>query len=239
MSLIKTSDILEKQFVIVEDEKDQAESYKEMLDLPSETVSNVSIAFNLNEVLDSYLGKDSHYAFLIDLNLGVGREEEGLHVVKAVKKLFPEALVMVYTGNIRLKKKAVDAGADMVVKKDPTTYVQDFRAFREKIIDHFNELPITVLPSLIETITSDSIELFCAREDIANSKIRFFLRVYPKKLFSKIKDLFIGKPILVKTIQLGNKYEVEFFDGEGKFDISLFEPDIEWPEDSPINPQRK
>ena len=50
--------------------------------------------------------------FLIDINLGEGKEQEGLVIIKELRKNFPRAIILVLTAYHEYREKAINLGAD-------------------------------------------------------------------------------------------------------------------------------
>ena len=241
------------QVFIVEDEREQAELYKAQLDLPESTAIKYSIVSSFNQVLDQYLERETIHVFLIDLNLGPGREEDGISIIKMVKKFNSFSLVLVYSANKHLKEKAIKAGADLFLRKDGVNYEKNFDNFRNHIIKYYENSSQKIssppsskknhkeqntinIPSLIEEFNEDYVELYCAFEQ--QKSIRFTNNRYPRSDFVDFKELYIGMPVQIVINQINNEVIVKFEEGKGKFNLEIFEPDVNWPEKSPINPPK-
>lgn len=131
---------LDSQLYMVEDDKADAGDYVESLsDIFS--YKNVYYITNIDEMSNAILDESllvKKKVFWIDINLGLGREKEGLEIIDYIKKSQKESLIIVHTANGDYKSRCIELGADyFFIKREPEKTMNSIKS----IINEFLAKP--------------------------------------------------------------------------------------------------
>lgn len=98
---------------VMEDNDSHADDIRRMLE--SRGLIYVPVANSERAV---FLAEVEHViGFILDVNMGEGREQEGIDALEDLKSLDRRSFVIVYTANPDLVEKSIRAGADYAVEK--------------------------------------------------------------------------------------------------------------------------
>jgi ActR/RegA family two-component response regulator len=215
-----------KEMVIVEDEIKQAEQYYRYLNLMDE-IPYVKYAKNLDE-LKKILSTDGAKRFyLVDINLGRGRNKEGIKVIRTIRDTDPDALIIVYTAYPSEEHNCLEAGADLFFEKDSDTLENDLLQIRNTIIRTLDGKgkawdSITNIYSQIVDIDDEhnQVRLNC-KYKIDSTET--FERVFSLNHFKHKDRLSVDDPIFVQILERPGEVRFLFKEG-GK---NYFEEDEE------------
>jgi len=99
------------QMFMIEDEEDVAKNYLVHSGIQN-MIKEIACITNHDDLLDSILQGFPFKVFWIDVNLGEGREEEGLDIIKYIREHHHDALVIVYTAYADNQESCMAAGAN-------------------------------------------------------------------------------------------------------------------------------
>jgi hypothetical protein len=171
--------------------------------------------------------------FWVDIDLGRGRANEGIDVIKAIKKIEPDALIIVYSAYPAKEKACVNAGANFFIKKNPVSYETDLQQLRYLIIFLLGLLnkkeswrKIVNMYSQIVDIDEERglVRLNCKLEMESNVT---FERIFPLSLFKNSDKLTVNQSIHVQTLERAGEIRFlfentneDYFEEEEDIDIS-------------------
>lgn len=136
-----------KMFMI-EDKKDNAEDYLNHSGI-SKMIKNITHITNYDDFLEAILENFPHNVFWVDVNLGRGKEQAGLDIIKYIREHHKNALILVYTAYASNRKSCIDAGADHFFLKggdysktmdDINKVIQDFLDSQSRKIEYIAEV---------------------------------------------------------------------------------------------------
>jgi DNA-binding NarL/FixJ family response regulator len=227
---------IKDEIVFVEDEVSQAKKFFSHLKL-QDKIPSVRYLKNKDDLKELFREKGVRRIYWVDINLGQGRRKEGIEVIKSIRKVEPDTLIIVYSGYPDEEHDCLEAGADLFFEKDPVTYEDDLLQIRNLIVrEHAKEESwdrIVTLYSQIVDIDEESnlVRLNCR---LKKKSTKNFERVFPLKHFKNGDKLVVDQPILVQIFERPG--EVRYIFKESEEDYYENEEDIDMSDltDSPI-----
>lgn len=104
-------DLAPAKIFIVEDDDLMAHQNSQNLKIQGEADPAIIIR-NMDDFAQTVLDGQQFRIFLVDINLGIWRESEGLEIIKEVRKRFPDALIIALSAYEDRRKSSLTAGAD-------------------------------------------------------------------------------------------------------------------------------
>ena len=197
---------MKPKLVFVEDEVDMAKNFFKRLGLKN-IMQSVYLQ-NLEQMKQLLQNHHAKCMYWVDINLGRGRLNEGIEVIKTIRDREPDALIIVYTAYSSKKEDCYAAGANYFFRKHPTSYLNDIAKLRDMII---------VLLGLLnqkEVTWEKSTTLFCEVSKIEKernlahlncknspSSEEEFEKVFSLSHFKDKEKLFIEKSIIVRILE--------------------------------------
>ena len=188
-------------------------------------IQSVRYIENLDEFEKLPAEKDTMCFFIVDINLGKGRREEGLKVIETVRKNEPDALILVYSAYPDKEHKSLEVGADLFFEKNAHTYEDDIFQIRNSIVRALNEKEkivkahkerekivkafkkreeswanITIMYSQIIDIDKEY-DLVRLKYKLEKDSSETLERKFPLSVFKNIDKLTAGQSILVKNLE--------------------------------------
>ncbi len=224
---------------IVEDDEIQRKLFKKHLLKRfgefSEFIDIIAVD-SISEVVQTFIRKEVK-VYIVDINLGKGKDEEGIDIIKLIKSKFPNALIIAYSAYTDKKQKCIEAGASLFMKKSAKNYEEDLLQIvrivksnpmiskqKEELKSTQNNKKINTLFGKIDLIQDDFITLYCYIGKSENGKNIFHTKKYLRAMFSTFTedDLFIGTPVKIEV----------FLSEHGDLTYSASKPEArEFPED--------
>ncbi len=115
---------------IIEDDESQRKFFKKHLlkrfgEL-NESIDILTIS-SISEVAQTFNKKKETKVYIVDINLGIRKDEEGIEIIKLIKSQSPNAFIIAYSAYTDKKQKCIDAGASFFMKKSATNYEEVLR----------------------------------------------------------------------------------------------------------------
>lgn len=158
----------ELQMVIIEDESDIAQSIPSHLGVAEKYIDRTTFITDEDQLLDFLLNTESTRVFIVDINLGIGREADGVVMIKIIRKESPDALIIVYTANGD-KAECLNAGADYFYLKEPADIEKTFESINANIENYLKDKnwpygPVVSYYSSVINISEKSVFFECYYE---------------------------------------------------------------------------
>jgi DNA-binding NarL/FixJ family response regulator len=125
--------MLREEIVFIEDEVTQARNFYSHLKI-KDNIPSVKYLKNGDNLKELFLEKGVKRSYLVDINLGRGRYDEGIMLIKIIRENDPDALIIVYSAYPDKEHKCLEVGADLFFQKDPVTYENDLWKIRNTIL---------------------------------------------------------------------------------------------------------
>lgn len=123
-------------FLIVEDELQSAILYRGEL-YEENVAEQIDFVTSAHDAIRYVERPNPPNKYLVDINLGAGREYDGIKVLEAIKDKCPNSLVIVYSAyDVRKRCNEIELPNLKVYSKDPGTNEDDFKSFKELSIKH-------------------------------------------------------------------------------------------------------
>jgi ActR/RegA family two-component response regulator len=227
-----TDECIEKQFVIIEDDKDFADKCVKKLELEKDV--NLKIVNSKEQILHLIENQPIiNRVYVVDIHLGYNKENLGFEIIRLIRSKEKHSLIVVHSAHPNFEEKAINSGADVFFPKDATREIYELnfaqlknlikRQFvNDNIMHKQNQLclldkwdNITKIPAKVYDIEDDFITLNCMI-DIERQII--VKKTFPKTIFKEFDNIEIDKSILV-TIKERPKKMCYMFDDENVDDI--------------------
>ena len=212
------------EMIVVEDNPVSQEDYVEHLHLGKDIET---VCVNSIEKAKELLAERKRRAWLVDICLGVGREKEGIDIIKLVKDLDGEnSFIIAYTGHVEYEDECREAGADLVFLKNGDKTLYDFLAFQMIFSNFLKDIKFlnenwkneTKIPSKIIRSDKEYVYLNCM---IDTEKQTIVEKIFPKTAFMDFKDLSLDKSILITIREKAGKVCFTFDDAKDE-DVNKF-----------------
>ncbi|MEM7374612.1 MAG: response regulator [Bacteroidota bacterium] len=195
---------LKKQLIITEDDSDYATGLAE--DIQKETpIDEIKITANKDEVEEIFSSNSVVRAFIVDLELKIkGKKtiQEGLQVIKTIRKYEPRAKIIAHSGHSNQEAKALEAGADDFVEKG--NYQHNLKEFKDLIEASWVQSKqdqwkrIESIPCIITNHNDDFVFVDCL---IDSQKKTVEEKTYPRILFEGIGGIKVNRIVEIQVYQ--------------------------------------
>ena len=200
--------LMKSQLIFIEDQSDQAEAYLKHLKL-SDEITSIQFIKNLEQTKKLLNTSDGYKRlYWVDINLGKGRHNEGIDIIKTIRSADPDALIVVYSAYPTKKYESIEAGADMFFEKDPATYQQDLSQIKKMFLLEIKEEKEkeeswdrkTTIYSQIVNIDEerDMVLLNCRLENDSNES---FMKEFSLRYFENKYNLIVDQSILIHILE--------------------------------------
>ena len=125
------------QFIIIEDETEAAQTFVRHLDI-DDIIPQVIYIKDIEALTNFISDYNPKRIFWVDINLGIGREDEGLAIIKTIRKYCPPALIIVYSGYEDRMQKSLELGADKFFLKG-FEYQRNIAEIRDTLVAFLTE----------------------------------------------------------------------------------------------------
>jgi len=198
----------DSQIFMIEDEADSARNFLKHSEI-NKLMNEIAYITDFDTLSNFILEESSVNVFWVDINLGHGREEDGIEMIKIARKKCPGALIIVYTAYFELEEKAFAAGADHFfqkgaeygsVMKDIQGIVKEFlreKGVRIKITEYFAE---------IAHIEKDWVKVECT---YGGHEMTKFFPISPVRACLQ-EDFMVDAVVKVKVVEKGSEIKVNF-----------------------------
>jgi ActR/RegA family two-component response regulator len=217
---------------IVDDDTRRARKNRDLLEL-AEKLDYVTVIERLDDALDHIRANPHPGIFWVDMNLGEN-EFEGMDILKLIKQLSPESLVIVYTvyKNVALYR-SVDLANLYYFEKD-TTSLEDTLAKIDQLIMDYKKATVNALythsvsyPALVSHIDRGKdgmVKLICYYQ---GQEIERLFKLGPIEAALK-ENLSLNNWLTVTVLEGGPDVTIQFkkTDAPGEFDFSMTDPTI-------------
>lgn len=127
------------QFVMIEDQADLAQSFVRHLDIIP-LVNQIAYITDIDTLTNFLQDKNYIRVFWVDINLGLGRENEGLDMIRLIRSLSPKSLIIVYSAYADTKEKCLELGVDKFFMKSPRNFKETLENIRETIVSYLSNI---------------------------------------------------------------------------------------------------
>lgn len=126
-------DLAPAKIFIVEDDEFMAHQNSQNLKIQGEADPAIVIR-DMDDFAQTVLDGQQFRVFLVDINLGIWRELEGLEIIKEARKRFPDALIIALSAYEDSRKSSLSAGADYFFKKE--NYDERMKEISDLVNEH-------------------------------------------------------------------------------------------------------
>ena len=220
---------IKDEIVFVEDEVSQAKKFFSHLKL-QDKITSVRYLKNKDDLKELFREKGVRRIYWVDINLGSGRRKEGIEVIKSIRKIEPDTLIIVYSGYPKEEHECLEAGADLFFEKDPVTYEEDIWKIRnlivrERVKEESWDRIVTLYSQIVDIDEERNlVRLSCKLKKDAPET---FEGVFPLKHFKNGDKLVVDQHILVQIFErpgevryIFSEIEEDYFENENDIDIS-------------------
>lgn len=192
---------MNNQIAILEDKRSIAEKYAKHMKLKDVDYEYLESIEDVRSVL---LDQRKQTAYIIDLNLGSGREEEGIEAIEEIRRYDPFAFIIVYSGNTGLEEKSLDVGADRFITKDQ--YKKNINKFCELITKYFMNSEMKLVTEIPAKFTKCD-DMYFYVNCMVDEELKFCVeKKFPlSSLSSNFPDFYLGMPIMIQIKQGSNR----------------------------------
>ncbi len=197
---------MDTKFTIIEDKPKLAQNYSSEMEI-EDHVDKIIYISSLNQALESISPDNTKSVFWVDMNLGFA-DDEGLFVLRQIKKNSPESLVIVYTAHHDYYDRCLKVGLKYFhfINKDPDTYEDDMEKIKKIILNFIDVTPALEFYGQIAHIDTDSnyVKIDCLIDEQICQKY-FTLDFIQKSIESKLK---VDVMLRIRIFEKPNKIEI-------------------------------
>jgi ActR/RegA family two-component response regulator len=200
-----SQEIEREEIIIIEDQVTQAKKFYAHLKI-EDKIPLVKYLKNGDNLDNLFLEKYVKRFYLVDINLGNGRRDEGIELIGIIRKKDSKSMIIVYSGYPDKERECLKAGADLFFEKDANTYEEDIWKIRNLILreqekeeDLSWEKEIIIYSHILDIDeNSNLVQLSCTQESDSND---VFDRFFPLNHFKNCEDLMVGQSVLVTIFE--------------------------------------
>lgn len=119
------------ELIFIEDEKENAESLYVHIGL--QKFSNAHFFDDCRFLDSNQIDNSNKKVYFVDINLGTGKQKEGLNIIKKIRTVDPSSLIIVYSALNKFEEESISIGANYFRLKEPELYEDDIIFFRNLI----------------------------------------------------------------------------------------------------------
>lgn len=215
--------ILSDEIVLLEDKPITQQNIKNILE--KEYNWKVKV-FNTKEDVISYAEKQHAFFFILDIHMGVHREQEGLDALEEIKKINKNAFTCIFSARKDCKKLAERLRADFFLEKsqnteqDIQTLASEILKFQIKCLDMIKQAKLSKMKDLDISDTNISAYKKLIRipewvDRVAGNYVAFVDGDYidkdvkREKLISRIREKYFDRPRFIKKVVKEGKNSVD------------------------------
>jgi len=212
---------MKSKIVFIEDENKMAKAYFKRLGLKN-TMQAVYFK-NLTQMKALMHTYEAKSLYWVDINLGRGRTNEGIEVIKTIKKNDPDAFIIVYSAYPAKENACMEAGANFFFKKNPISYEDDLLKIRGLIITLIGlqdkkepwEKSTTLYCQIVKIEKERNLVHLNCKNNLDSKET--FKKVFPLNHFKDKEKLSIKEPMLVQIFERPGEVRFLFEAGEADY----------------------
>lgn len=197
------------QLLMIEDDVSISQNLVKHLDL-GDLISQVAYITEFNILHEFLLQDDHNRVFIVDINLGTGREEDGLFFIKEIRSRCPGALIIVYSAYSFFEERCRVNGADYFYTKGGY-YEKNVEEIRKLIVNFVENKGGGKLYEYYAEVADIDKERKIVKLDCYIGE-EIIVRYFPLDLIAATvrHDLFIDTVLKIRIVEKGSSLKIMF-----------------------------